>query len=129
MKPKTIKICYWVFNILICGLMLSSAIPEIINGPDATKFTNALGFPPYLNPFLGVAKLLAIIAILTPGFPKIKEWAYAGLSFDLIGATYSIIAVGTPLAKWVFMLLFVALLFAAYIFYRKKLNLQTSPNQ
>ena len=119
---KTTKILYWIFTILICGLMLSSAIPEIINGPDSTKFTNALGFPPYLNPFLGVAKLLAVIAILVPGFPKIKEWAYAGLTFDLLGATYSIIAIGTPFSKWVFMPMFVILLALAYYFYHKKLK-------
>ena len=42
--------------------------------------------PAYLISFLSIAKILGVIAILIPGFPRIKEWAYAGLMFDLIGA-------------------------------------------
>lgn len=45
-------------------------------------------------PVIGVAKLLGIIALLVPGYPRIKEWAYAGFFFDLSGATYSALAVG-----------------------------------
>ncbi|EGK13184.1 hypothetical protein HMPREF9374_1001 [Desmospora sp. 8437] len=39
---------------------------------------------------------MGVIAILVPGFPRIKEWAYAGLTFDLAGATYTFIAIGSP---------------------------------
>ncbi|MFD1407335.1 DoxX family protein [Kroppenstedtia eburnea] len=42
-----------------------------------------------------MAKLMGVIAILVPGFPRIKEWAYAGLTFDLAGATYTFIAIGS----------------------------------
>ena len=76
-----------------------------MNVPDAVAFMTALGYPPYFTPFIGVAKLLGSIAILIPGFPRIKEWAYAGLVFDLIGAVYSQIAVGMPSAGLLFMLL------------------------
>jgi len=69
--------------------MLFSAIPDIMVAPDAVTFMNTLGYPKYIIPFLGVAKLLGVIAILVPGFPKLKEWAYAGLFFDLAGACYS----------------------------------------
>ncbi len=81
-----------------------------------------LGYPKYLNPFLGVAKLLGVVAILVPGFPKIKEWAYAGFAFDLLGATYSIIAIGTPASQWIFMVVFILLLVVSYVFYHKKLS-------
>ena len=128
-SARTTKILYWVFTILICLFMAFSGVQEIINGPDAVKIITGLGFPAHLNPFLGVAKLLAVIALLVPGFPTIKEWAYAGLAIDLVGATYSIIAVGTPVQQWIFMLVFIAFLFAAYFFYRKKLNLQNNSNQ
>ena len=50
--------------------------------------------------FLDVAKILGVIAILIPGYPRLKEWAYAGLAFDLIGATYAQIAKGYPAANW-----------------------------
>lgn len=119
---KATKILYWVFTILICGLMLSSAVPEIIGSKQGNDFMLQLGYPAYINPFLGVCKLLGIIALLVPGFPKIKEWAYAGFTFDLLGATYSIIAKGTPFSGWVFMLLFLAILAASYIYYHKKIK-------
>ena len=64
------------------------------------------------------------IAILVPGFPQIKEWAYAGFAYDLIAATYSTIAVGEPVNHWIFMFIFIALIAAAYIFYHKKLREQ-----
>ena len=81
-----------------------------------------LGYPKYMNPFLGIAKLLGVIAILVPGFPKIREWAYAGLAFDLIGAMYSQIAVGTPASQWMFMFIWIILLIVSYVFYHKKLS-------
>ncbi|SMG65112.1 conserved hypothetical protein, partial [methanotrophic bacterial endosymbiont of Bathymodiolus sp.] len=68
------------------------AIPDILYASDAVVLFAHLGYPSYLLPFLGVAKLLGILAILIPGFPRIKEWAYAGLTFDLVGAMYSSIA-------------------------------------
>ncbi len=119
---KKTKIIYWIFTGLLAALMLSSCIPEILSTPDSIKFMVQLGYPKYLNPFLGVAKLLGVIGILVPGFPKIKEWAYARLAFDLIGATYSIIAIGTPASQWIFMLVFILLLVVSYVYYHKKLS-------
>jgi len=113
---KRINIIYWVFTALLAALMLSSAIPEILSTADSVKFMVQLGYPKYLNPFLGVAKLLGVTAILVPGFPKVKEWAYAGFAFDLLGATYSFIAIGTPASQWIFMLVFILLLGVSYVF-------------
>ncbi|KIG13508.1 hypothetical protein DB30_08020 [Enhygromyxa salina] len=48
-----------------------------------------LGYPLYLMPLLGVAKLLGAMAIVAPAYPRLKEWAYAGIVFDLVGAMYS----------------------------------------
>ena len=62
------------------------------------------------------------VAILIPGFPRIKEWAYAGLSYDLIAATYSMIAIGSPFSQWGFMLIFLILAAVSYIYYHKKLK-------
>ena len=118
-KAKTI---YWIITGVFAALMLASAIPEILSIPAATKYTSQLGYPLYLNPFLGVAKLLGIIAILVPGFPKLKEWAYAGFAFDLLGATYSQLAIGMPASQWMFMLIWIILLFVSYAFYHKKLS-------
>lgn len=76
--------------------MFLGAIPNLLSSPEAVAAFQHLGYPVYLLPFLGVAKLLGIIAILSPGFPRLKEWAYAGFTYDLAGALYSGIAVGDP---------------------------------
>lgn len=117
---KKITIFYWIVTSLFAAFMLFSSIPDIIITHEAVVFMQSnLHYPVYIIPFLGVAKLLGVIAILVPGFPRIKEWAYAGLAFDLLGATYSIIFVNgiTGAVVMLLPLLFVA---ASYILYHRK---------
>ena len=121
---KKTKILYWIITGLFSLFMLFSSIPDILSTPEAVKFMSGLGYPTYIIPFLGVAKLLGIIAILIPGFPKIKEWAYAGLFFDLIGATYSGIAQGGFQAPMLIMILPISFLFISRYLYFKKSGLQ-----
>src|SRR5262245_31323444 len=122
---KKINILYWVFTGLFAALMIFSSLSNVVIAPDAVALLNTkLGYPVYIIPFLGVAKLLGSVAILVPGFPRLKEWAYAGLMFDLIGATYSSFAIQEPGAA--FMLLFVALGFASYYFYRRRAAMMTA---
>lgn len=123
---KKTKIFYWVFTGLFAAMMLGSAIPDILMVPMAVEGISQLGYPLYFIPFIGVVKVLGVIAILVPGFPRIKEWAYAGLVFDLIGATYSIIAVGKPVGDWGPMALPLVLAACSYLFYHKKQALQAN---
>jgi Ca2+/Na+ antiporter len=118
---KKTKIIYWILTGLFAFLMLGSAIPDIFSSPIAVKGMHEdLGYPIYFIPFIGVAKLLGVVAILVPGYPRLKEWAYAGLIFDLLGATYSIFAAGQPVSSWIFMVLPISLAAFSYIFYHKK---------
>ncbi|TNJ66189.1 DoxX family protein [Paenibacillus hemerocallicola] len=117
---KKINVLYWSFTGLLSALMVLGSIPDIILVPDAVALFEHLGYPTYLLPFLGIAKLLGIVAILVPGFPRIKEWAYAGLFFDLLGAMYSSIAVGDPASQWLLFLIGFVLIGGSYTFYHKK---------
>ena len=125
MKPKTINILYWVSTILFAALMLFSAYGSIIVNEDAKKLIHDyLGFPVYFIPFTGYAKLFGSITILIPGLKTIKEWAYAGLFFDLAGAVYS----GAAAAKafdpmMLFMLIWFVPGILSYIFWKKKMKL------
>ena len=126
---KKTKLFYWIITGLFSAFMLFSAVPDILMMPDAITFMNHLGYPNYIIPFLGVAKVLGIIAILIPGFPRIKEWAYAGLFFDLAGATFSIYSSGERGANLAFMLVPILLGALSYIYYRRKQSLsQTQLN-
>jgi hypothetical protein len=118
---KKTKIFYWVFTGLFAIMMFGSAIPDVFSNEIAVKGMHTdLGYPLYFIPFIGVAKVLGVIAVLIPGYPRIKEWAYAGLFFDLIGATYSIIANGGNAAQWGFMIMPIVLGVLSYTYYHKK---------
>jgi hypothetical protein len=117
---KKTKIMYWIFTALLVALMGIGSIPDILYSPDAVTLFSHLGYPAYLLPFLGVAKLLGLAAILIPGFPRIKEWAYAGLTFDLTGATYSSISVGDPAGGLVFFFIGFVVIAGSYICYHRK---------
>lgn len=124
---KKIKILYWIFTGLFSVMMLGASIPDILVDPVAVKgMHDGLGYPIYLIPFVGVAKVLGILAILLPVHFRIKEWAYAGLMIDLIGAAYSIIAVGMPAPNFLFMIVPIALAVLSYIFYHKKRRITAS---
>lgn len=124
---KKIKIIYWIFTGLFAALMLFASIPDIINSPSAIAFMHDhLGYPVYFIPFTGVAKTLGVIAILIPGFPILKEWAYAGLAYDLTGAVFSQIAVGDPVNKWAFTFIWIIFGIGSYIYYHKKLKAVSS---
>ena len=92
--------CGWLVTGLMAALVLLSAIPDILRIPGALQVFTRLGYPPYLLVFLGSAKNLGVAAVLVPGVPRLKEWAFAGLAFDVTGALYSHLSIGDPPAAW-----------------------------
>ena len=122
LSSKRNTILFWIFTGLFSAFMLTSTIPNILSSQEWVDVFNQLGYPLYMLPFLGVAKLLGIIALLIPGFPRIKEWAYAGLFFDLTGAVYSGLAVGGFDPLMLVMLVPFGLGTLSYIFHHKRLN-------
>ncbi|MEC0345833.1 DoxX family protein [Peribacillus frigoritolerans] len=123
---KKTKIIYWIFTGLLVALMALGSIPDIMSVPDAVALFNHLGYPTYLLPFIGIAKLLGVVAILIPGFPRIKEWAYAGFVFDLTGAMYSSISVGDPVSGWLIFIIGYILIAGSYIYHHKILKSASS---
>jgi DoxX-like family len=117
---KKTKTLYWIITGLFSAFMLFSAIPNIMMVPESvTMVSTGLGYPTYIIPFLGLAKLLGVIAILIPGFNRLKEWAYAGLFFDLAGAAYSIICTEGFKPPVLFMILPIGFLFLSYYLWHK----------
>ncbi|HWY39049.1 MAG TPA: DoxX family protein [Bacteroidia bacterium] len=116
---KKNKIIFWTTTGLFALFMASGAIPDILMIDVAKKAAEHLGYPTYLLPFLGVANALGAITILIPKFDKLKEWSYAGLSIDLIGATYSIIRVDGFGSNVLIPSFGILLLIVSYIFWCK----------
>jgi len=124
---KKLNIIYWIATGLILALMLFSAVGTFfIHDPKTMEKMAPLGYPAYVMQMLAVAKLLGIIAILVPGFPRIKEWAYAGFTFDMLGATISMIVTGFAVADWAQMFIFLGILAVSYIYYHKRLKLKAA---
>ncbi|RYZ46114.1 MAG: DoxX family protein [Sphingobacteriales bacterium] len=118
---KKLNVAYWIFTGLLIVLMGMGSISNITNDPDAVKVVvDHLHYPTYFLPFIGVAKLLGAIALLIPGFPRIKEWIYAGFTFDLVAAMYSFIMVGDPPQAWAPIIIGLVLVFVSYILHHKR---------
>jgi hypothetical protein len=126
---KKLKTLYWIFTGLLVAFLILTSVSQITSAKDSEEVMNILDMPLYMLPFLGVGKMLAAIAILIPGYPKIKEWAYAGLMFDFIGATYSMIAVGGTIDKWSFMIVPILICGFSYYVHDKILRTEQKNNK
>lgn len=87
MSPRTLKVISWGATLLIAGLMLASAAMYLSGAPEVHETLTRLGYPAYFLIILGTAKLLGSLAILQSRVPTLREWAYAGFTFVLLGAT------------------------------------------
>jgi len=110
----------WIVTGMMAALMLLSAVPDVLRIPDALAVFRHLGYPPYLLSFLGTAKILGVAAVLAPGVRRLKEWAFAGLTFDLTGALYSHLSVGDPASAWTPAAIGLLLMAASYVAYRTR---------
>ena len=126
---KTAKTLYWIVTSLTAAFMLLASIPDVLRLPQAVSIFGHLGYPVYLLPFLGTAKTLGIIAVLVPAFQRLKEWAYAGLVFDVIGALYSHLSVGDSPSGWMPALIGLVLVGGSYLSYRRQLISQDWPGR
>lgn len=110
------KPLYWTFTLLFAVPFLASGVGFAVPAPRVVANMAHLGYPVYFVRFLGVAKILGAVAVLTGTFPKIKEWAYAGIVFTLAGAFYSHVRSGDGLESLpsIVVLIFAALSYACW---------------
>ncbi len=122
---KRDKILYWITTGLVSLGFLMSSFMYLSKNPELMTGFSQMGYPAYFVTILGVAKLLGSLAILSPKTPKLREWAYAGFTFNLIGAIWTHVATGTP---FVAPLVFLVLLGVSYYFNTKQVKaaLQTA---
>lgn len=120
---RTFKSVYWIVTGLMAVFMLMASIPDIAQIPQAVAIFMHLGYPAYLLPFLGTAKVLGVVVVVLPGLRSLKEWAYAGIVIDLVGALYSHLAVGDPASAWAVPLVGLVLVGGSYFCYRSESEL------
>jgi uncharacterized membrane protein YphA (DoxX/SURF4 family) len=96
---KTRTLAYWITTGLLAFAFLGGGLLDLSGSPDVDAQMAHLGYPAYFAILLGAWKVLGALAILVPGLPRLKEWAYAGMVFDLTGAVVSHAAVGDAVAQ------------------------------
>jgi hypothetical protein len=84
-------IAYWVTTGAVVFCMTGGSF-MLLGVKNTVEGMMELGYPSYIIPAIGLGKVLAILAILWPGLPRLKEWAYAGIFFNMMGATVSHVA-------------------------------------
>jgi hypothetical protein len=95
-KHKLTRFGYWLSTGLVAPGLLIGGLRFVVGVPDAVATFAHLGYPPYLRTLIGVSKILAAVAIVAPRSARLKEWVYAGITFDLAGAAMSHVLVGDP---------------------------------
>src|SRR5262245_8947624 len=90
---------YWTVTLLFVVTMMSAGLTYLAGASFNVEGITHLGYPVYLLKILGTAKLLGGIAILQERFRTLKEWAYAGYTFNLVGASVSHALYGDPFVK------------------------------
>ncbi|HZP48998.1 MAG TPA: DoxX family protein [Vicinamibacterales bacterium] len=105
---------YWAATIFGPASFVVGGVLHLAHGPDVMATLQHLGYPAYFATLLGVWKLLGAAAIVAPGLPRVKEWAYAGFVFDLTAAAASRAAVGDGLGDVIAPLIFLALVLASW---------------
>src|SRR5215467_3198649 len=95
------SVAYWIATVLIAAETLAGGATdlahgrsELVTGTPVVDVMTSVGYPVYVLTILGVWKLLGGATLLAPRLPRLKEWAYAGIIFELTGAAASLIARG-----------------------------------
>jgi DoxX-like family len=90
---------YWLATIPVVGEMGLGGIWDITRIPYVRDLVLHLGYPSYFLVLLGTWKVLGAVALLVPGLPLLKEWAYAGAFFAYTGAMVSHLTTGYDLGE------------------------------
>jgi uncharacterized membrane protein YphA (DoxX/SURF4 family) len=88
-RPQRRTIAYWAVTAIIVGEAAVGGTMDLFRMPPFYPMMIHLGYPSYLATILGTAKIIAAVVLLAPGLPRLKEWAYAGIVINMIGAIAS----------------------------------------
>ena len=105
---------YWTTTSIVVAEAGVGGLMDLLHQPPFVATMEHLGYPTYFATILGVAKLLAVPALLAPGLPRLREWAYAGIMINMLGAAASHVGAGDPPRNLVAPLAFAAITLASW---------------
>ena len=97
--PSWRLVAYWLATAAVAGELGLGGSWDVARLPSVARLVTHLGYPSYFLVLLGVWKVLGAIALIIPGRPLLKEWAYAGAFFTYSGAIVSHITTGYALGE------------------------------
>lgn len=97
MTRKTVA--YWSVTGVFCLVLSFSGVSHLFHLDMMVESMTAMGYPVFFMTIIGFAKLLGVAALLAPGRPLLKEWAYAGFTFNLLGAVASHLFAGDSVGE------------------------------
>lgn len=112
------RLLYWTTTGIFSAIMLFSGIMYFIS-PDMIQTFDHLGFPDYFRVELGIAKIVGVLLLLAPFTGRLKEWVYAGFTFNMISASIAHGVVGDSLSAIITPIVFLGILSISYSTYRK----------
>lgn len=81
-------------TVIVAGWAASSVVLSLSRAPEIIAAIDTLGYPAYTPQLIGIAKACGLAAFLLPVPPRLREWAYAGFTFELGAAVFSYVAAG-----------------------------------
>lgn len=108
------RYAYYATTALLCLMMGAGGVFDVMSPPEVLEGMAHLGFPAWFPVYLGVAKLLGVVAVAAPGLPRLKEWAYAGFTINLLSASMAHLQSGDPMSNVITPLVGVALVFGSW---------------
>jgi hypothetical protein len=114
MNEKAKLIGYWVTTLLGPASFVVGGTLFLTQGEQQVATLAHLGYPAYLLYILGLWKWLGAVAVVIPGLPLLKEWAYAGFFFELTGAAASHAFAGDGPGQILQPIIFLALVMASW---------------
>ncbi len=99
-------VAYWIFTLLVVFENTAGFLWTLLHIEYLRVMLAHLGYPQYFMNIMGTWQLAAAAALIAPGFPLVKEWAYAGLLFNYSSAMISHMSVGDGPGLWIPALIF-----------------------
>jgi uncharacterized membrane protein YphA (DoxX/SURF4 family) len=113
---KKIGYLYLTLIVLLAIFFTVSGFMEITKNPSTYPKTLRMGYPPYFIMTLGIIKIAGAVALLIPNLKRLKEWAFAGFTFDVIFAFVSGRAIESNADCFKSVIVFCVLMITYYLF-------------
>jgi DoxX-like family len=110
------RIIYVASTAIVVLETFAGALLDLARSPYVAQDLRSIGYPLYVLYIIGVWKVLAVGALLWPGLPRLREWAYAGVFFEMSGAAASHVLVGDAIGKYAAPLAFTFLTLVSWWF-------------